>query len=271
METEGLMNVRKIISSKNPKLLKWLPRFVLRYLERILHQDDINEFTIKHEHSSHLEYCEGVLERIGVTYSISGLENIPADGKCILVMNHPLGGLDAIVLVDAIKSRRQDLTFIVNDILLHLKPLKDIFVGINKHGKTASKSLAQINTLFASDNCVCIFPAGLVSRRTNGIVSDLQWNKTFIKQAKMNNQVIVPIHIDGQLSNFFYRLSNFRNALGLKVNLEMLYLVNELFLQKGKHIHFTVGTPIDSSTLTADKSDKQWAEWFRNHVHHLPK
>jgi putative hemolysin len=268
--SEEFINVRRLIKSKNPKLVKWIPGFVIRYLEKIIHQDQVNTFLFKTQ-TTDQDFCKDTLEYIGVTYSIKGLENIPDTGKCILVMNHPLGGMDAMALVDSIRTRRTDVKFIVNDLLLNLEPLRNIFVGVNKHGKTKNTSLAQVETLFKSEQVVCIFPAGLVSRKKQGKVTDLDWKKTFVKQAKLNNQTIVPIHISGELSNFFYRLANFRTFIGLKANIEMLYLVDEMYRQKGKHIQITVGEPIHASTLDKSKSDIKWAAWFKEKVYQLEK
>lgn len=267
-QQEDFINVRRLIQSKNPRLIKWIPGFIIRYLERILHQKEINDFLNTHD-SRNQDFCKDVLEEIGVTYSIKGIEKIPKTGKCVIVMNHPLGGMDAMALVDGLRDHRTDIKFIVNDLLLNLEPLKDIFVGINKHGKTKSSSLLQVNTLFSSDQLVCVFPAGLVSRKKNGVVKDLEWKKAFVKQARNNDQLIVPVHIDGELSNFFYRLANFRKFLGIKANIEMLYLADEMFRQKGKHIQFTVGEPIEANTLDTKTSDVAWAEWFRNYVYTL--
>lgn len=271
MNKQDFINIRRLIASKNPRLLKWLPGFLVRYLERILHQEEINAFLRNNPTLKNQDFCKGVLEEIGVGYSIEGAEKIPATGKCILVMNHPLGGMDAMVLVDAMRHQRTDMKFIVNDLLLNLEPLKEIFVGVNKHGKTSNRNMEKVNELFASDRCVCIFPAGLVSRKRKGVVRDLPWKKTFIRQAKLNDSVIVPVHIDGHLSNFFYRLSNLRTFLGIKVNIEMLYLADELFRQKGHHVKVTVGTPVPASALDHSKSDHDWAEWFRQEVYKTGK
>jgi putative hemolysin len=267
MSTEDFINIRRLIASKNPRLVKWLPGFIIRYLERILHQEEINRFLRENPDLVNADFCKGVLDEIGVSFSISGIDNIPKEGKCILVMNHPLGGMDAMVLVDALRNHRTDLKFIVNDLLLNLEPLRDIFVGVNKHGKTSASSYAQVNELFASDQCVCIFPAGLVSRKQKGLIRDLPWKKTFVRQAKLNDSTIIPIHIDGRLSNFFYRLSNFRRFIGIKANIEMLYLADELFHQKGHHVKVTVGEPVPASALDNSKSDHDWAEWFRQKVY----
>lgn len=271
MSNEDFINVRRLIASKNPRLLKWLPGFIIRYLERILHQEEINTFLRENPELKNQDFCRGVLNEIGVTFTVTGLENIPESGPCVLAMNHPLGGMDAMVLVEALRHRRTDLKFIVNDLLLNLKPLEEVFVGVNKHGKTSAESLAKVNDLFASDQCVCIFPAGLVSRKKKGVIRDLPWRKTFIRQSRLNDQLIIPIHIDGRLSNFFYRLSNFRRFLGIKANIEMLYLADELFRQKGHNVAITIGTPVPAASLDNSKSDQQWAEWFRQLVYTLKK
>lgn len=266
MAQEDLINLRRMISSKNPRLIKWIPGFILRYIERIIHQDEINTFLRDRPDSYNQKFCADVVEYLNITYEIRGLEKIPKTGKCVLAMNHPLGGMDAIILVDALRNHRTDIKFIVNDLLLNLGRLNEIFVGINKHGKNKGDSIKQVSDLFASDNLVCIFPAGLVSRRTKGIVQDLEWKKTFVKQAKTNNQPILPIHIKGKLSNFFYRLANFRKFLGIKANIEMLYLPDELFRQRNQHVVFTVGDMITTEELKSHKSDKEAASWVQKHV-----
>ena len=201
-QQEDFINVRRLIESKNPRLIKWIPGFIIRYLERILHQKEINDFLNTHD-SKNQDFCKEVLAEIGVTYSISGVENIPKTGKCIVVMNHPLGGMDAMALVDGLRDHRTDIKFIVNDLLLNLDPLKEIFVGVNKHGKTKSSSLLQVNNLFASDQLVCVFPAGLVSRKPKGVLKDLEWKKTFVKQPRQNDQTLDQVHIDGEVKNIF--------------------------------------------------------------------
>jgi len=268
MQQEEFINIRRLIASKNPRLLKWLPGFLLRYIERVVHQKDVNYFLNKYQ-STNQDFCTDVLTEIGVNYTIEGIENIPKDGKCVIVMNHPLGGMDAMILVDALKNHRTDLKFIVNDLLLNLGRLNELFVGVNKHGKNSSQSIQKVNDLFASENCVCIFPAGLVSRRKKGLIRDLTWKKTFVRQSKLNDQVIIPVFIDGHLSNWFYNLSNFRQFLGIKANIEMFYLVDELYKQKGLTVAITVGKPILANTLSDDKSDSTHAEWFRNHIYTL--
>lgn len=269
MSQEKFIDIRRLIASKNPRLLKFLPGFIIRYLERILHQEEINQFLIDHPHAKNQDFCEEVVNYLNIKIKIEGIEHIPKTGACTIAMNHPLGGMDALAFVTALRNHRTDIKYIVNDILLHLEPMKDLFVGVNKHGKNNTGTHQKIDDLFASDQLVCIFPAGLVSRKEKGKVRDLVWKKTFVTLSKKYQTPIIPVYIDGKLSNFFYRLSNFRKFLGIKVNFEMLYLSNELFKQRNATITFRVGKPIFPSELTDDKSYAQWAETIKNNVYEL--
>ena len=269
MSDDKFIDVEKIIKDKNPKLYRFMPGFVIRYLKRILHQTDINEFIINHKNIYNIDFCIGVVQVLGVKVDVQGLENIPKTGKIVLVMNHPLGGMDAMALTSALKNHREDLKFIVNDILLNITNLKDIFVGVNKHGKNGLSTKDQLTNLFAEDSAVCVFPAGMVSRKTNGIIKDLEWKKTFITLSKTHQRTIIPIHIDGRLSNFFYRLSNFRRKIGIKANLEMLFLSNEFFKLRNKHIRITIGKPILFDSLPKEFKERKQAEWVKEKVYEL--
>lgn len=271
MKEEKFIDIQKLIASKSPKLVKWIPGFIMRYLKRILHQDEINAFMNEHKDDKNEAFCDEVMKYLDIKVKIDGIERIPKQGKVILAMNHPLGGMDAIALVSAIKDHRIDLKYIVNDLLMSLTNLEGIFVGVNKHGRNKASIREQISDLFSSDQMVCIFPAGLVSRRIKGEVKDLVWKKTFITYAKKFDHTIVPIHIDGELSNFFYNLSAIRTKLGIKANIEMLYLSNELFKQRGKTITFTVGEPIKVADLDPLQSEQELAQVVKDKVYEIVK
>lgn len=269
MSEDNFIDIRKLVSSKNPKLARFIPGFVYRYLKRILHQDEINDFMRRNGHLKNADFCNVVVEEFRLKVDIKNSENIPNEGNVILAMNHPLGGMDAMALVHALHNKRTDIKFIVNDLLLNLKPMQDLFVGVNKHGSNERKLHTQMTELFSSDVAIGIFPAGLVSRKIKGKITDLEWKKTFVRYAKRHNATIVPIYIEGQLSNFFYNLSNFRRCIGLKVNLEMLYLSDELHKQKGKKIRFVVGKPIHTQNIDKTKSDEQIAQELKETVYRL--
>lgn len=270
METKKFIDIKRLIASKSPRLAKWIPGFVIRYLKRILHQDEINDFLDKHHDVYNAEFCEEVVKYFNIKIELIGKENIPENGPIILAMNHPLGGMDALALVTAIKDRRRDIKFIVNDLLMHLHNLSDLFVGVNKHGKNDQSVRQQIMELFESDEAVCIFPAGLVSRKSKGQIRDLDWKKTFVTYAAKYDQPVVPIFIDGELSPFFYRLSNLRKFLGIKMNIEMLYLSDEMFKQRNKTIRFIVDKPIYIKDLPSI-SEREQAQMIKAKVYELSR
>ncbi len=272
MGADKFIDLEKVIAEKNPAVLKWMPSFVLNYLKYIIHQDEINDFLELHKDKRDMEFCQAVVDYMNITIEVVGLEKIPADERIVLVMNHPLGGMDAMILITALNGRRNDLKFIVNDILMNLTNMSDMFVGVNKIGNKKTGTRERIYELFESDACVCIFPAGLVSRKVKGVVQDLEWKKTFVTNSKKFNRKVIPIHIEGHLSNFFYNLSNLRRKVGVKANIEMLYLANEMFKQTGRHIKFIVGDPIDPAILhTTEKSEHDVAQEIRGMVYDLPK
>jgi len=269
MKQDKFIDVEKIIADKNPKALKWMPGFVLRYLKKIIHERDINDFLAKNTDKKNTEFCHEVVDYLNISIEVENIERIPKEGRICLVMNHPLGGMDAIILVAALDGHRDDLKFIVNDILMNLKNLSEIFVGIDKSSKVRGEAHKKVTELFNSDHTVCIFPAGLVSRKIKGKVQDLEWKKAFVTNSKLSDRTIIPIYIEGRLSNFFYRLSNIRKFFKIKANIEMIYLANELYKQKNAHIKFIVGEPIERELLYESKKDRATSEKIRERLYAL--
>lgn len=269
-EKKKFIDIEGVIKEKNANLLRFMPGFLIRYLKKILHQDEINSFIDRHGHLTSFDFVEAIIKEFGVKVDIKGLEHYPAHGGCIVASNHPLGGLDAMALIDAIGTKRKDIKFIVNDVLLQLKNLEDLFIGVNKHGKNTAETLDTIDSLYESDITMLIFPAGLVSRKQkDGTIKDLVWKKSFITKSKKHDRAIVPVHIKGNNTRFFYNLARLRGKLGIKANIEMFYLVDEMYKQKGHHITVTFGKPIPASVFTKDKTDQEWAQLMREHIYKL--
>ena len=212
-----------------------------------------------------------LMKEFNLKVELFGTENIPKKGNVTITSNHPLGGMDAVGFISKFGEYRKDYKIIVNDVLLGFENLKPVFTGVNKLGKTSEESHKEINKLFESDNATVIFPSGMVSRKTNGKIEDLKWKRTFIFKAKENNSPIVPVFIDGGLSNFFYRLSNFRRKIGVKANIEMLFLSNEQFKLKGQTIKIIVGKPIYPKDFDKNKSDFELAQDVKKEVYKLKR
>lgn len=263
------IDVEKIINDKNPRLLKFLPGPILRYIKRVVHQEEFNEFIQQTKNDYDHDFVRSAIKTFQVNVSSTGLENIPELGGCIIAGNHPLGGLDGIAVMHEVGKRRKDIKALVNDILMSLKNLNHLLIPINKHGKNAIESIRQIDQCYASDECIIVFPAGLVSRKQNGEVKDLDWKKSFITRAVKYKRNIIPVYVEARNSNFFYNLALFRKKIGIKANIEMFYLVDEAYKQNGKSIKLTFGSPIPYTTFTKEHTDLYWAEKVKEHVYNF--
>jgi 1-acyl-sn-glycerol-3-phosphate acyltransferase len=265
------IDIENVLRTKNSKLHSILPQFLLNKLKHIIHEDEINAFLIANSEKQGHDFVAATLAHFKTTVRVVGTENIPSSGPAIVAANHPLGGLDALALIHALSKRgkRNDVVFIVNDILLQLTNLKNLFVGVNKHGKTATEMLSAVESAYASEKLTLVFPAGLVSRKQGKEIKDLEWKKSFITQAKKNKRDIVPVFIDAKNSNWFYNLALWRKRLGINANIEMLYLVDEMYKQKNKPITITFGKPLAYSTFDKSYTDAEWAQKLKEHIYTL--
>ncbi|HIY74910.1 MAG TPA: 1-acyl-sn-glycerol-3-phosphate acyltransferase [Candidatus Sphingobacterium stercorigallinarum] len=266
-EKAKFIEIREVIRKKSPKLAKWIPRPILRYLERTLHQDDINYIMTKYHDRFGLDFVDSLLDELGVVVELEGVENIPLDDSVIFASNHPLGGLDGVAFMQAIGRYRKDVKFLVNDILMNIRNLEPLFIPVNKLGGQSKSAIAAIEEAYASDHALLVFPAGLVSRKIEGEVVDLEWKKSFISKAKKYRKDIVPVYIEGRNSNFFYNLAKWRAKIGLQANIEMLYLPDEMFSQKGKKIKIRVGKRISFTQFDKSKNERQWAADVKQQVY----
>ena len=268
-EENQKIDVRNVLYSKNPALARTIPGFVINYLKRIVHQDELNEFLKKFGHLQDSEFIAAGLKHFEIKFKVTGSENIPKSGRYIFVSNHPLGGPDGLVFIYELSKYFHDIKFPVNDILTNIKNLSGIFLPLNKHGSQAKDAARMIEEAYSSDCQILYFPAGLCSRKKRGIIRDLQWHKSFISKSIQYKRDVVPAFFSGRNSSFFYNLANFRKLLGLRTNIEMLYLVDELFKQKDKKISLVFGKPIPWETFDKTRSALEWADWVKSKSYNL--
>lgn len=263
---EKLIDIEKVFATKNPRLFRLIPGFIIRYLKRVIHQDKLNDTLERHKDKMGLDFIDVILEEFGANIIVEGIENLPAEGRYIVAANHPLGGIDGMALMKVVGSVRKDIMFPVNDLLMYLPNLKPLFIPVNKHGRNVD-NIRIFDETFASGVTILYFPAGMCSRKVNGKIADLEWKKTFISKARKFQRDIVPVYIKGRNSNFFYNLANWRVKLGIKANIEMLYLVDEMYKQKDKDILIRFGKPIPYQFFDKSKKDVEWAAYMRDHVY----
>lgn len=265
------INVKEMFMKKNPKLAKKLPGFVYRYINRIMHIDEINVLLARHGHERGIEFAQSMVKYFNINQVIIGAENIPANGQFIFASNHPLGGFDSLLILCNLNKMLGESVTLVNDILMSIPQLRPIFVPINKHGGHSKDVIRQIHEAYTSDKQILIFPSGFASRKIKGTIQDLEWKKHFIAKAIEYKRDIVPVHVSGRNSNFFYNLANFRNFFRMKWNLEMFFLPDELFKHKNQKFTITFGKPIPYSHFDKSKSLEKWASEVRDIVYKLPK
>lgn len=267
------IDIDEIVRGKAGAKARFVPRFVLSWLKRIIHQNEVNEFILGEGDKQGMPWLDDCMEYLGTTLNVKGLENLPddSDGRLFtFVSNHPLGGPDGVALGHLLGHRYDGrIKYLVNDLLMNLHGLAPFFVPINKTGKQSRDFPRLVEAAFGSPNHIIMFPAGLCSRRINGQIHDLPWQKTFITKSVETRRDIVPIRFNGRNSDFFYRIANVGKRLGLKFNIAMLYLVDELYKNRGKTFDVTIGKPIPYSTFDKSRKPQEWAAYVEDIVYKL--
>lgn len=274
MIQEGItqIDIKQVLRQKAPSVARKIPGFMVDYLIRTVHQDELNEILRRYHDKDGVAFMQELIGYFDLNLELVNEENIPAEGRYIFASNHPLGGLDGICLSAIIGGRFDGkIRYLVNDLLLYLSNLRSIFIPINKHGAQGKKNAELIEKAYASDNQIITFPAGLCSRKQNGKIQDTEWKKSFIQKAVEYRRDIVPVFFEGRNSNFFYRLANMRKALGIKMNYEMIYLPDEMFKSKHKTYSIHFGKPIPWQTFDSSRKPAEWAEWVKEIVYNLKK
>ena len=269
---EKTIDIKRILKDKMGSKARFVPCFLVAWLKKIIHEDEVNHFLWENRNLKGTEWLTACVQYLDMTLDIVGAENLPDknDGKLYtFVSNHPLGG-PAGVSLGSIIGRHYDgkFRYLVNDLLLNLPGLKPVSIGINKTGKQSRDFPRMVEAGFNSDNHLLMFPAGLNSRRINGEIHDLPWKKTFITKSVETHRDVVPIHFSGQNSKRFYRIAKFSDRY-LPFNLAMLFLVDEMYRNVGKTFRITIGKPIPWQTFNKTKTPMEWANFVEERVYAL--
>ena len=268
-----LIDIDQILKAKMGNRARYVPSFVTAWLKRIVHQDWLNGYILQEGEKQGVVWIDDCLEFLDIKLNVEGRENLPDDSdgrRYTFVSNHPLGGPDGLALGSVLGGHYDGrIKYLVNDLLMNLSGLAPLFVGINKTGRQSRDFPRMVEAVFNSDNHVIMFPAGICSRKVDGKIQDLDWKKTFITKSIETQRDIVPIHFGGRNSEFFYNLANVTKRLGLKVNLAMLYLVDELYKNQHKTFDIKIGKPISYTQFTTEKTPTQWAALVREIVYKL--
>ena len=272
-EQTNLIDLRRIFNAKVPKLMKFMPNWLFRRIQKLLHEDDINEILTKYGHLKGVDFINALIADFNLELELKGVDNLMSSDRILVASNHPLGGLDGIALIAAVGNHRGATLTPVNDFLMFVKPLEPIFIPVNKVGSATAnrdENIRLFNETFSGDATICYFPFGLCSRKTDdGKIQDLEWKKTFLTKSKAYQRDIVPAHIEGHNSKFFYNLARLRKKLKIKVNIEMAFLIDEFFKQRNQKLTISFGKPIPYTTFDRRFNDAQWAEKLRTFSYQL--
>ena len=263
------IDVDKVLRTRLPKHYRYIPRFLVRWLERTICQDRLNTILEKMADKNSVDAATVALDEMGITVNASGLDELPL-GRYVFVSNHPLGGLDGLALISLLGNRyERNIKFLVNDLLMAVTPLRGVFLPVNKYGRQSREAASEIDVALSSDNQIITFPAGLCSRmQPDGSIADLPWQKAAVVHAVNYQRDIVPIYFDARNSSFFYRFANWRKRLGIKFNIELIFLPKEMLKQSGSNLRFVVGQPIPWSSLDA-RAPKQETARLRDIVYSM--
>ena len=271
MESDNIIkiDVAKVLKSKAPRTK--VPKFIINLLRKIIHEDGLNNIFKVNAGLENIDFIEGALRLFNAKASLIDKENLPpTEGKYIFASNHPLGGLDGMILGYLLgREYNGKVRLVTNDLLMNVEPLKGMFIPVNKVGSQGKSNAEHLKNFFESDDHLITFPSGMCSRKIKGEIIDLEWKKSFITKAIQYKRDIVPIYFEGRNSSFFYNLAKFRKFIGLKINLEMLFLVDEMFKQSGNHFTIHIGKPIPWQTFDKSKTHAQWAQWIKDIVYKM--
>ena len=261
------IDIDEVLREKAPRFAKYIPRFVRNWLRRTIHEEALNDILAAGWNRPPQEFIHVAFERMRIAYRIDGLERLDPAERYLFVANHPFGGLDGMMIADALIERFGDAGVGVNDLRLHVEPRQPIWVPFNPHGRQTAAYARRYDEAFAGDLPILTFPAGLCSRCIDGEVTDPEWKISFLKKAYASQRQIVPVFVEGELSKFFYRVYRIRKALGIKFNIEMLWLPDEMFRQGGSRFRIVAGDPIVPDGLRGTL--RQQADTVRGEVYRL--
>lgn len=272
--TDLRVDIDAVLRARAPKYYKWIPSAAVHALERYVRQDELNRLLDVTRGKTGSEFARGLLDDLKVEYAVEGRNLLPKlDVPVTYVSNHPLGALDGICLIDWIARRHGcEPAFVVNDLLSVIRPLDNIFIPINKHGRQSRGAASEVDAAFNDlKRPLIMFPAGMCSRQNShgGEIRDLKWNKMFVQKSSEAGRTVVPLRFEGENSEAFYRLARRREKLGLKFNAEMLRLPREFVDGRGKTFKIKVGKPIANELLLRGHEAVAQAMGIREYIYTL--
>jgi len=263
------IDVENKIMESDSKLLKSFPKFFINFLSWLVQENEMNRIMNKYADTSEVTFLEKVIEEFQLDLQIEGLENLPENGKCFFVGNHPFGVIDGLILTHTVCKKYGTLKAIGNDAFTFIPQLKPLIAAVNVYDRTSKDYIMELQKIYESDIPMTHFPAGEVSRLYHWKIQDTHWQKSFIGKAVSCQRDIVPFHFYGRNSIQFYTIFVIRTLFGIKLNLELSLLTREMFRKRGKTIKVKIGKPIPYQTFDKSNNHNIWAQKVRDIVYGL--
>lgn len=264
------IDIEKIIKESDSDFLKRLPKFVVKLIIRIIRQEQMNQIIEKYKDFEGIHFLPKLIEEFNLTLEVKGKENLPENGKCFFVANHPFGIADGLVLTSLVAEKYGELKDIANEAFGLIPNLRPLIATVNVYGRSSKEMIAALDEVYKSSSPITHFPSGEVSRRYKGKIQDCEWQKSFINKAVSCERNVVPIYVAGQNSRLFYGINTFRRMLGIKINIELILLPHEMFNKKNKTIKVIIGEPVSYTTFDKTHTAHEWAQIVRKKVYNLP-
>ena len=263
------INIARIIKDGDSSNLKRIPGFVIKWIEKIIRQEKLNQILTKYSAYEGLEFLPKIIEEFNINIEVDGIKNLPESGRCFFLSNHPFGIIDGLVLTTIVSNKYHVLKSIGNEVFMYVPHLKPLIAAVNVFGRNSREYISALESIYNSDVPITHFPAGLVSRRYKNKIQDGQWQKSFITKAISFKRDVVPIYFYGRNSNLFHIINVVRRVLGIKTNFELILLPHEMFRKKNKTIKVKIGKPISYQIFDKTYSHWDWADRVRRHVYDL--
>lgn len=267
-----MLDIERAVAGRFPAFYNkpLLRKPALRLLKALLRQDAVNDFLRKNQGLEGIDFIDAIFDYFDFSYSISQRDraNIPAEGRVVIVANHPIGSLDGLALIKLVSEIRPDVKILANQMLSYFTPLQRFLIAVDNFAAVpqARKGIKAILQALSEEQAVIIFPAGEVSRAQPTGVKDSQWKPGFLHVARRVSAPVLPIFIKAKNSWYFY------GASWLFKPLSTILLAQEMFNKQSKTIHFHVGETINPEQLQSDQvNDRTLVKRLRKHLYKIGK
>jgi putative hemolysin len=240
-------------------------------LMKVLKISTLNKIYDRNKHLKELPFLNAILDEFQIKFEIpeEDFKRLPKDGAYITISNHPLGGIDGILLLKLMLEREPNFKIIANFLLHRIDPMKPYIMPVNpfENHKDAKSSVVGIKETLRhlrDGKPLGMFPAGEVSTYIDGkLVVDKVWEEGAIKVIRKAQVPVVPIYFHAKNSRLFYFLSK------INPTLRTAKLPSELLTQKDRIIKVRVGKPISVAEQNEYKSIEDYTEFLRKKTYML--